>query len=554
MKQNFKPYPFLVISLSFIFGLVFCALTEMSSFLIPAALTLLFFLGLIVCYLKKLNRCFTICLIFCVFFAGVWRFTIYNSCQVRHKQNWLDLQKQLPRYATYRIKGEIVGEGSSRGNRNYNFLQITKIKLKNKVIFPSIKVQIISPDSMPFLYDDRVVIKGNIRPFGPPRNHGQFDYAQYILRKEQAVGRLFIKKPEQVVSRNEGKGFRRNIYKIRNRLHKEIQSWRKDNYIGKTQAGFLSALLLGKRQDIDEQLKETFKQSGVLHVLVISGLHVGLICGILFVIFGWLPKNYKIVLIMIFLFFYGFLVGFRAATMRAVIMAELFLMAFILKRESYPLNILSIAALVILIFRPFDILDAGFQLSFIAVLSIIFMYRPIYKSSTMITQILVRLFTPLEKKLFLTGQGFRYGGEMAIGKIWNFFCGLISVTLSAQIGLFPIILYYFNIFVPGSVLSNIFVLPLMSIILFLGYTGMVFSLIKIEMISCFIIFFCGVIIKVIIKVLEFMNGLPFFYVELPTPSIGIILGYYLILGVGIYMVYVNSWKSEVSAFGEISSK
>jgi competence protein ComEC len=244
---------------------------------------------------------------------------------------------------------------------------------------------------------------------------------------------------------------------------------------------FLRAILLGDRSELPKKLNESFRNSGTMHILAISGLNVALIAAAFLYFFRLIRLKRKIsyALTMLFLIFLMLLTGSSASVVRATVMCIVFLTGILLGKQVDGYNSLGTAAFFILVANPKDIFNIGFQLSFIAVLSMIY-----------ITPKLMQL----------------------VKKEWNFYIRkyLIEpfmVSISATLGTFPFILYYFRMVTPIAIFSNILIVPLMFILM-IG--GMCFiALGWIPFIGGFIAYFNNIIANIIFFSAEFFAGVKF---------------------------------------------
>lgn len=283
--------------------------------------------------------------------------------------------------------------------------------------------------------DDQVFLQKKIELVNAPKIPHQFDYREF-LKHQHVYGKLNFNRNEVVTipstsiswtqaSVNLKKNIRQNLY----------QSAFQSKHIA-----FIEALTLGKKDLLSKDTYQDFSKAGVLHVLAVSGLHVGLILLILLFIFKPISRSkagkiFSSICIVIILWGYAFLVGFTPSIIRAVTMFSFLSFARISKRDSSSLSLLFLSAVVLLIYNPCFVYQIGFQLSYAAVFSIVTLY-PI-----------------LHQKIY-----FKYWLPK---KAWSIFC----VTLTAQLGVFPLSLYYFHQ-VPGLFLiSNLLLIPFLIIIL-----------------------------------------------------------------------------------------
>ncbi len=212
---------------------------------------------------------------------------------------------------------------------------------------------------------------------------------------------------------------------------------------------FLRAILLGDRSELPKKLNESFRNSGTMHILAISGLNVALIAAAFLYLFRLLRLKRKIsyIITMLLLVFLMILTGSSASVVRATIMCIVFLAGLLLGRPADIYNSLGIAAFFILIINPKDIFNIGFQLSFIAVLSMAYL-------------------TPKLMQL--------------VKRDWNYYVRKyllepIAVSISATLGTFPFILYYFRMATPIAIISNIFIVPLMFALMIGGMCFIAFG-------------------------------------------------------------------------------
>ncbi len=220
-------------------------------------------------------------------------------------------------------------------------------------------------------------------------------------------------------------------------LNQTIKDYNKklliDNF-GETNGNLAYALLYGDRTEVDSNLMDTFKYSGVVHIFAVSGLHISIIVAIIFFILRKLKCNNKLILLIsaILLLFYCYLCSYSPSVVRATIMALTVLLSKIVFRKNDPLTTLSLSGLIILILSPLSLFNAGFQMTFCSVFGII-IFMDIFKK--------VKIKNKLFKNMFL----------------------LVAVSLSTQIALLPLFAKYYGYYSTWSIFSNLLTLPLFSI-------------------------------------------------------------------------------------------
>ncbi len=209
----------------------------------------------------------------------------------------------------------------------------------------------------------------------------------------------------------------------------------------KETVGVLKALVLGVRSDITPELYQQYINAGAVHILAISGLHIGIITYLLTLFISLVVpahrKGVKIALLLVFLLTYGAITGFSASVLRAVVMFGGYSIAYLAESRRARYDSLLLSAFILLLCKPTFLFEVGFQLSYMAVLSI-------------------ALFLPL-------GENYRFENRFL-----NFFWDIIKVSIAAQIGVLPLSLYYFHQFAGLFLVTNVLILPLLGIILSVG--------------------------------------------------------------------------------------
>ncbi len=318
---------------------------------------------------------------------------------------------------------------------------------------------------MPLRYGKHITLTGVLREPQGRRNPGGFDYKAYLAR-QNIVG---IVDAKGLLRIGEQGGFLplRWIEALRIRTERVMDLIYTTDPETKTQrseptlhAQLLKGILLGKRSDIPSETLDVFRNSGTFHVLSVSGLHVGLIamfCYIAFSIFRC-PQKVRCLLTIIAILVYACLIGFRPSVFRATLMAILFLYAKLIDRDADLFNLLSFAALVLLLLNPQQLWDVGFQLSFVAVAAIVYFVPKMEKP-------LRRFWEPADNTPSGTDVSiltqFR---NIAVKWLALSYC----VTLAAQIGTTPLIAYYFFRSYPLGIAVGPFAVLLVSIIVAVG--------------------------------------------------------------------------------------
>ena len=306
-------------------------------------------------------------------------------------------------------------------------------------------IVLVNIDStVPAAIDDVFHVTGQLQEIKKPLNPHQFNFKSYMM-KQQVYHQVFLNNTNTLllVSENSIYGIAADI---RNKMNHTLSQYS----IPKENLSIINALLLGQRQEVSKDTYKSFTKSGAVHILAISGLHIGLLLLMLSTLFK--PLTYfkygnKIVpiLIILLLWMYSFITGMSASVVRAVTMFSLVTVAIYSNRITNTYNTLVISAFLLLLFNPYYVFDVGFQLSYSAVFAIVWI-KPLFDS----------LWTP--KNYFAR-------------KFWDVF----SVTLAAQLGILPLSLFYFHQFPGLFFVSNIVIIPLLGILLGLGIVTLVFA-------------------------------------------------------------------------------
>jgi len=289
-----------------------------------------------------------------------------------------------------------------------------------------------------------IEIKGVFLSHKVPSNPEAFDYGAYLFR-QGIVGQMFLNTASLfVVNDVQAEGLQILSSRIRNWCSDVFS----DSGIDGSNLDLLNALVLGDRKGIDRELNDKFIRSGAIHLLAVSGLHVGIVFLMLNFILSLFLKStsiIKLVLSVGFLFFYAFITGFSPSVTRAVVMFSLIQTGIVYARHINIYNILCVSAFVILLWNPMFLFHAGFWLSHLAVAGIVAFY-PI-----------------INGWLNFTFIGWRW--------VWS----LISVALAAQITTIPLSLFLFGAFPSYFLLSNLFLLPLIAPILMMAFILLLMS-------------------------------------------------------------------------------
>ncbi|HZK40878.1 MAG TPA: DNA internalization-related competence protein ComEC/Rec2 [Atribacterota bacterium] len=345
----------------------------------------------------------------------------------------------------------------------------------------------------PYKYGDVLKIKGKLeKPIGQ-KNFGEFDYELYLARERIFTClNIWQEKDIQKIGEDDSSFLVTFSLSARNKIKEVTKLTLPPPY-----SYLLIGMLLGEKAFIPADLKEVFAEAGIMHILAVSGLHVGIIAMALLFFLSMLrlPKKPKLLILISILIMYASITGFRPSVLRATIMFILLIGGKLINR-SRNLNIsLFFAAFLILLSNPLILYDAGFLLSFI------------------VTFFIINL-APILQGLF--------------SKVVVWITNPLAVSTAAWIGIFPLSAYFFTKVSMISIVSNIFIIPLTGIAVILGFVTFFVGLISISLASMI----AGInylILNLITLIAKSFSSLPFAFIYVAQPSVIVIILYYLMV-------------------------
>jgi competence protein ComEC len=321
-------------------------------------------------------------------------------------------------------------------------LQVDPFKTRGKILLNISKDSILNPLKV----DEVLYTKSAFEPIHAPLNPHQFDY-KFYLAKQNIHQQVFLEKEDFKSLGLDQFSLIGIAASFRDKVQESLQKYN----FKVDELAVINALLLGQRQDISKDLIEDYSKAGAIHILAVSGLHVGIILLILSSLLKPLERlKYgrilKTILIVLLLWMFAFVAGLSASVVRAVSMFTFLAIGLSFKRKNVILFSLITSMFFLLFFKPMFLFDVGFQLSYLAVFGIVWMQPKFYK-----------VYKPRFK---------------VDDKIWQLF----TVSIAAQLGVLPLSLYYFHQF-PGLFLaSNLLIIPFLGAILIGGIIIIILAL------------------------------------------------------------------------------
>lgn len=290
---------------------------------------------------------------------------------------------------------------------------------------------------LPLQYGSQLIITKKLQPITNSGNPGSFDYKQYCAFQNIHFQVYLQGNDYRVLPELKQNLLTTFLINTRNSVLAIFRKW----VPGQIETGVAEALLIGYRDDLDKELVQSYSNTGVVHIIAISGLHLGMIYGLLVLLLKPFRKQKwmlvaRPLIILLVLWGFSLLAGAAASILRSAVMFSFIVIGESLGRRTNIYNTLAASAFCLLVFDPYFLWDVGFQLSYGAVLSIVLFMKPIYR------------LVYFENKL--------------LNIIWQ----LNAVTLSAQVLTLPLILYYFHQFPNLFLFTNFVAVPLSGFILY----------------------------------------------------------------------------------------
>ena len=341
---------------------------------------------------------------------------------------------EYPSYSTF-----VVLVNNAEGeNGAYQRYSAELFSVENQIVAKKqLKVRLmIDTAESPFREGEMLYCKGYLNRIKPRGNPGEFDYQTWANMRGIYYSSYCKKGDVTSIGHRAPSIFQRVAVSSREWVIGQF----KESGIQGDQLAILTALTTGDKGSLDPELRSSFATAGLMHVLAVSGLHIGII----YLILCWLVKplefyNHgkvlRISIIIFVLWFYAYFTGMSPSVSRAVLMFTFVVIGEVSGRRYASENALFASAFFLMLFNPYIIYEIGFQLSYLAVFGIFRLYKPIYDA------------------LY-----FKY---KAIDKIWS----LIALSIAAQIATTPLSLYYFHQFPTYFILSNLLIVPLVGLVI-----------------------------------------------------------------------------------------
>ncbi|MBO7610673.1 MAG: ComEC/Rec2 family competence protein [Elusimicrobia bacterium] len=385
------------------------------------------------------------------------------------------------------LTGKVVTEPIQKDEKQQFILEVYNIDGQN---IKKEKTLVYASTAYNINYGDIVFVSGKLNVPEKPIFPNIFDYNLYLQREN--VYTIFYQQNFELVDKQPNK-IKQMSFRIRNSIENTT-----DTFFREPVSSVLKSMITGNKSDLDKDIKEDFINTGLIHILVISGLHIGF-CAVIFMfcfkLLG-LKLNYIYILTIPALFFYVLLTGANPPAIRAAIMFSCLLVALMLNREPLIYNALALSAFVILIFNPQSLFTASFQLSFLATFGLLYLYPKF---------------------------------SMCFGKIKNryvkYVWDIACVTISAQMALIPLLVFYFGKLSVISFILNLIIVPIIPVIIGLFFVFYISTFMS-YYVSLSVSIVLSYIFKFVLYIINYSATLDYSVVFFAVPGIIMILFYY----------------------------
>lgn len=376
-----------------------------------------------------------------------------------------------------------------------------------------ISIQQDSLKGRDFRYGDVILIPALYKPVDPPFNPGEFDYKSYLADRQIYHQSFLYQNQVYLIKSGDGNALISFALKLRRELVDKFSNYLPD----KDAAAFASTLILGYRAELSRELVEAYSKTGTMHVLSVSGMHVGIV----FMVLSWLLKFMektkrmlliRALLIIAIIWFYALITGFSAPACRAALMLSFVVLGKALNRHQNTFNLIAVSAFFLLVYNPFYLFDAGFQLSYLAVIGLVYFHPRIYQSL--------------------------YVKNKLLDSIWSY----TALSLAAQLATFPLSIYYFHQFPLYFLFSNLFIVIPVAILM---YAGILFMFIP----GSVLLNYLG---PALTWLIIFTNDILYYIENLPFSSWnGIWINAFECLLLGLFLIFMSlliSYRSKKLLF------
>lgn len=521
---DFRSIPLLRITVSFMLGIIGGKFVELSDLAVLSLAALSFSLAIISSYNKHPGQKWVVgaALNWLLLSIGVLSIHFSNSYQNNnHFTRYIDS-------AVYYAELSIKDISTIDSSKVKCIAEVNTVKIGTKTIETFGKCLVTFSRNDTVYPGDKFICKAR---FAVNDHHvlnpGSFNYWEYLANKDVYAQAYCYDKNRYLVKHDNSFRLKNEALKIRQRLIDLLSI-----YLSGDELSVALALIIGYDDLISKDVYNAFANTGTLHVLSVSGMHVGLVYGLVLWVLSFIKdinrkRLLELVIALPLLWFYAFITGLSPSVMRAALMLSFIVVGNSLKQKPSVYNSLCGSALLMLVINPQLLFNVSFQLSYLAVIGISFFYKRIYDLWYLESEW-------SDKAGWFTLASFAAQIKRLPNKAWQ----LTAASLAAQITTLPISLYYFNQFPNYFLLNNLLVIPLSTIIIYLGIALICFS--PISLIAVYLSKLTSILLAVQNKAVDYLSKLPYAgSVDLYLTSAEVFLLYTLLL---LLMVFLTTRK------------
>ncbi len=514
-REFLHTVPFIRLLLPFIIGIILAEFYTLENWILYTSITLSFITLIVYQSIPVFRKTYAYTFIYGIFIfllclsAGTVR---VNSSKASMRLSSAD--------SISAFKGRIKASPNEKPKSIACVLDLEKV-YKNKTWEKS-NVQVLlylAKDSISksLSIGDEILVSSKLDRVKNNGNPNEFDYAKYLQHRYIMYTTYVRRSSWKLVEKNETMDIRSLADSWRRKL---LGTYKR---VGLKEEAYeiLAALTLGAREEVSDDVKTVWTAAGATHVLAVSGLHVGIIFGVMQFLLSFLSGSklgrfIRAVLLILCLWSYALITGLSPSVMRAASMFSILALALMINRKGTIYNSLMISACALLLYDPFVLFDVGFQFSYLAVISIVF-FQPKFENLFEVHPFVLR---------------------------WSW--KLFTVSLAAQVGTFPLAVYYFHQFPSYFFLSNFVIIPVAGLLIYGSVLLLIFS--EIDFLSKWFTYGLQHFVEFIHWLIFQIQALPGALIERITfSSIQVVLLYGLIIGLTLFLW----WKKKQALFASI---
>jgi competence protein ComEC len=506
-------FPFTRITIGFILGVFSAYFLKPSPFLTFGLLFFGFILLFVFYLFTKKNQnariLFGISTFLLSLFTGITSTVIHNN--THHLNHYVNQIKDYDKEHEFEI---ILSERLKNTPKNYRYAAEIK-KIDNVKSCGKIILNLNKENTKNILeLGTWLKMRGIIYKVRKPVNPGQFDYSRYL--ENQSIYAQVYSNSDQILFGRKENTFFYSIANLRNRISRNLEK----SKFKKEELSIVNALVLGQRQDISPEVLKDFQYAGAIHILSVSGLHIGIILLFITFLLKPIPNSKKGALIKLFitilcLWLYGILAGLSPSIVRSVTMFSFVAVGIHFRRTLNFYHTLLVSVLIILLFKPSFLFEVGFQLSYLALFFIVW-FQPV----------LANIWKPKNK-------------------IINYLWSIITVSFAAQIGTMPLSIYYFHQFPGLFFLTNIAIIPMLSFILGLGLVVTILA--GFNLTPLYLLNLLELLISLLNKIIHWVASFESFIIKNISFNFQMLIGAYLLIVLGIIWLKKPVYKRLIPA-------